>query len=255
MQSIDAMKQRVDAINRGLSDGVAVFKAAQSIGQSFIEKMNSATTSGSEKGNTDDGNDLIDKMNNLERRYSSIVTAINTALEGDDDDKIDTIISKEMPGGSTRLTEIMKAIKFDKIDFRAIFAAEAQLKATCTEGEDASKKLQLKLRDQYVGYVRNPKANGANEKPYTRATFGISEEDRKFDPESKQNLSALINNWETFTKIEQKLCSYLATVSGHFTKNSTHSMYASGVRMTGRAVPNDELPASHYEEPTDQAIQ
>lgn len=275
MQSIDAMRSSISIINRALSDGVSIFKAAQSIGKSFIEKMNAAVADGSEKGNNDDGNDLIDKMNNLERRYASLVVTINNALDPEKDERVADIIREEMPGSSERLNDIIKAVKFDKVDFRAIFAAEAELRVTCKQGEEASKRLTTKLDDKYATYKKDSASN--RYRRYDDAN--IEKDTQKFDETSRQYLSALIGNWSKFTELQSKMSKDLIACSGYFKENGTVSlgpqaaggarnqgndivdmrfyttnknsdMYNKGVRSTGRYVTDSELPTTHYEEPT-----
>lgn len=268
MQAIDSTKGSVSKINRALSDGVSVFKAAKSIGNSFIEKMNSAVAYGAEKGNTDDGNDLIDKMNSLERRYSTLCVAIKEALDPEEDERAMEIIRTEMPGGESRFSEILKAIKFDKVDFRAIFAAEGELKVTCNQGADACSRLEKKLDNKYDRY----KSEGTR---YVRDTDASIEEKNRFDADSRQYLSALIANWSKFTNLEDKMSKKLTEVADvfkpgtgtkrteygnstdrwiHETGGANSRLYDAGVRSTGRRFDTADIPTRHEQEPTDQTM-
>ena len=273
MQAIDTTKGSVSKINRALSDGVAVFKAAKTIGNSFIEKMNAAVAYGAEKGNTDDGNDLIDKMNSLERRYATLCTAIKEALDPEEDERAMQIIKDEMPGGESRFNEILKAIKFDKVDFRAIFAAEGELKVTCSQGAEACNRLDTKLNDKYSRYEK-----GANGK-YARNDNATIDEKNRFDDDSRQYLSALTVNWSKFTQLEDKLSQMLTDTAnvfqagggvevtkGYSDPNSGRTwyavkpngadsrLYAAGVRSTGRRFDTEDIPTRHRQEPTDNTL-
>ena len=248
MQYIDFFRDSVSKINKVLNDGVSVFKAAQSIGKSFIEKMNAAVMAGSEKGNTDDGNDLIDKMNSLEKRYASMVSSLNEILEDDGDDSINEIIDKEMPGSTSRMVEVLKAIKWDKVDFRAIFAAEAELRVTCNQGQDASDRLIRKLNDLYSGFKKNGNVYDRHD------DLQITDPNKKFDDDSRQNLSALTLNWQKFASLQGDMSKMLTDVAAKFEKGSGTVGSEIGIRKTGRYTPNAELPKTFREMPTDQTI-
>ena len=260
MQAIDRNRSDISQINKILSDGVSIFKAAQSINKSFIEKMNAAVASGSEKGNTDDGNDLIDKMNSLTRRYAEMNVSINNIINNTDkDDSIDEIINKEMPGGSTRFNQILKAIKWEKVDMRAIFAAEAELRVTCTQGNEAATRLRKKLDNKYTGYKQGDNTqNRPNQNKYYRTEMDITEDEKQFDAESRQNLSALLVNWEKFVSMQKKMSDVLVTVANEFTENgknnSNSNRYNNGMRKIGTQVAEKDLPKSIYAQPTDQEL-
>ena len=217
MQSIDAQKRAVNIMNRALNDGVSIFKAARSIGQSFIEKLQSAVAYGNEKGNTDDGNDLVDKMNSLLSRYTQIVHTWDHALDDTESDEINEIIKNEMPGGSDRMKAIIKAVKFDKVDFKAIFAAEAELQVTCSQGQDAANRLTKKLEDKYEGYRKDDSGK------WGRGDIELSKNE-KFDSTSRQYLSALLANWNKFVGLEQGLAKGLTAMSDSLSKGGGYSL-------------------------------
>lgn len=258
MQMIDGSRRDIAELNRQLSDGVSIFKAAQSIGKSFIEKMNAAVMGGSEKGNTDDGNDLVSKMNDLQRRYAAMVTKINDFFRSDDshDDLMETI-TKEMPGSSARFAEIMKAIKWDKVDMRAIFAAEAELHVTCNQGKDAAARLANKLNDKYSGFVKT--TNNGTTRYVRNDSLQITKEDQKFDDESRENLQALTLNWNKFAQMQQEMSGKLVDIATAFTKGGAGNgkntaFYDMGIRKTGRRTEDSELPKTTYNQPTQQEL-
>lgn len=248
MQTIDAYRSSNAKLNKILSDGVSIFKAAQTIGKSFIEKLNAAVASGSEKGNTDDGNDLVDKMNALERRYATMAMDVKDSMDVDDDERIKTIIGKEMPGSSSRMTEILKLIKWDKIDFRAIFAAEAELRVTCNQGSAAAERLQNKLNDKYSGYKK------AGTKFTRDDNMDITDNNKKFDDESRQNLSALVANWNQFAELQKKMSEKLVTISGYFETSFSSGMSEVGMTARGKRINDADLPTTYGRQPTEQEL-
>ena len=259
MQTIDNNRRDISQINKILSDGVSIFKAAQSINKSFIEKMNAAVAYGSEKGNTDDGNDLIDKMNALTKRYSTMNISLKNIINNNDNDEaLDDIITKELPGGKTRMNEILKAIKWEKVDMRAIYAAEAELKVTCTQGSEAAIRLQKKLDNKYTGYKQGDGSkNMPNKNRYYRSEMDITESEKQFDADSRQNLSALLVNWNKFVVLQRSMSTALVTVANEFTSgkgSNGDERYNNGMRKIGTQVDAKDLPKTVYAQPTDQEI-
>ena len=260
MQSIDNNRRDISQINKILSDGVSIFKAAQSINKRFIEKMNAAVAYGSEKGNTDDGNDLIDKMNALTKRYATMNVSLKNIINNTDSDSaLDEIITKELPGGNTRMNEILKAIKWEKVDMRAIYAAEAELRVTCTQGKEAASRLQKKLDNKYTGYKQGDSSQDRpNPNKYYRTEMDITDSEKQFDADSRQNLSALLVNWNKFVKLQEDMSKALVTVANEFTENgknnSNSDRYNNGMRKIGTKVDDNDLPKSVYAQPTEQEI-
>ena len=201
MQYIDSTKREVDMANRAISDLVGIAKAYKTIGTSFIEKMNNAVAYGSESENTDDGNDLVEKMNALERRAAPPVKVLEDALSTNADGKDDAIkiINDELPGGLEKMSKILFKVKFEKIDLSKFFEVDAELQIICKQGEEAANRLQLKLGDQYKKWdARTGKNEVAN---YDKA----KDSDRMFDDTSKEHLSALVGNWKKYADTVEKM--------------------------------------------------
>ena len=207
MQVIDGSKRAVDTVNRCLSDLAGIASAMKPIGTSFIEKMNNAVALGSEKENTDDGNDLIDKMNALERRSASLVTTMHTALSDVNNSDAMTVIEDELPGQSDKMNRILYHVRFDKIDMRALFKTEDELQVICRQGNEAADRLTTKLGDQYMRYDRTAN-NGAGGNVITNYdSNNRNDRERMFDDTSKEHLSSLVNNWQKYAKAVQEFSS------------------------------------------------
>lgn len=203
MQYIDGQKREIDVINRCYSDMAGIVNALKPIGTSFIEKMNGAVMAGSEKDNTDDGNELIDKMNALQRRMADIVRTVRQAESDLENSDAMKVIEDDLPGGEDKLKAILFRVKFDKIDMRALFTAEDQVQVICHQGEDACERLEQKLNDHYKKWNQTTRSN--EYVPYDDKT----DKDKKFDDTSKEHLSALVGNWKKYADYVQSISNML----------------------------------------------
>ena len=216
MQVIDSTKRTIDIVNRAFSDMVGIANAMKPIGTSFIEKMNAAVMDGSEKENSEDGNDLIDKMNALERRSADIEAKIKEAMSDLSNSDANKIIDDELPGQSEKMRRILYYVKFDKIDMSGLFRVENVLQEICTQGRDASDRLQTKLGDQYMRWNRDTRTN----EPTSYDRNNARDRERMFDNTSKEHLSSLINNWGKYEKMVQTFSSGIVRIGNQIALSS-----------------------------------
>lgn len=215
MQAIDKTRSTMSSINNTLSDSVTIFQALQKIGKQYEKLMRSVLTAGNNDDNETTGNDLADRVNSVLDKMDSTTKKIDNLVDELKDEL--TIDSSDNTLGfdASKLTAILSEITFEKIDFRAVYAAADTAVRISDDGQKTADELNARISDKKRVYERGSVTNSNNDEAWDNYKFAPGkskwaslndqdDKDLKFSGSTSENAKVLCQNWFDFAQAVSK---------------------------------------------------